>query len=260
MASFYVLMFSFLREDARLQGHSKISKLVSFGSFRSFLPPVAPCKIRLSRCVCSVSEWEWLKHSWERWIFVASRIGKVLREPCGSERARQTHVHWSDWSLRRDCRHAETEPARARKSAVECTERNCRVGGPWTGSLTRLSMPSLSQDAVVFVATLCFHCTADEEWSRRAPSSWTLRFWFSACVFFASPLLLLSIWVCFVFFVRRRLHLKWLCILKVPAMGDDNLWNGKWVELLEEKKRFMRRLLLLTWVLTEGIDKDQSSC
>lgn len=24
----------------------------------------------------------------------------------------------------------KTEPAQARKSAVECTERNCRVGGP----------------------------------------------------------------------------------------------------------------------------------
>lgn len=133
--------------------------------------------------------------------------------------------------------YAETEPALAWKCAVECTERNCRAGGLSTGSLLCLSMPSLSQDAVI----LWRRCVFTARWMENEAGElhlhelWDFGF---LLVCFLRPLTSFCLYefVCFIF-VRRRLHLKWLCILKVPAMGDDNHWNGKWLELLEGKER-----------------------
>lgn len=47
---------------------------------------------------------------------------------------------------------------------------------------------------------------------------------------------------------------EWSRIWKVLATGDDNHWNGKWVELLENG------LCIDCSSEAEGIDKDQSSC
>lgn len=64
-----------------------------------------------------------------------------------------------------------------------------------------------------FCGDVVFHCTAENE-----AREFHLH---ELCLF----LIFLSAWVFFVlfiFFVGRRLHLKWPCILKVLATGDDN--------------------------------------